>query len=138
MRKIISLIVMLSCCGIIFAEGEQGLSQSNEAVVMEEAVEVSSKLKKIGNDYLIFDIIIQNNSDRNLYFYPEGVLSRSNIVDDTLFIIINDDAEYGKSFVSAHEPYWKESACMELKPGRILSLTPAALCAKPFVLCIMC
>ncbi len=73
---------------------------------MEEAVEVSSKLKKI--------------------------------VDDTLFIIINDDAEYGKSFVSAHEPYWKESVCMELKPGRILSLTPASLCAKPFVLCIMC
>ena len=106
MRKIISLIVMLSCCGIIFAEGEQGLSQSNEAVVMEEAVEVSSKLKKIGND--------------------------------TLFIIVNDDAEYGKSFVSAHEPYWKESACMELKPGRILSLTPVSLCAKPFVLCIMC
>ena len=88
MRKIISLIVMLSCCGIIFAEGEQGLSQSNEAVVMEEAVDVSSKLKKIGND--------------------------------TLFIIINDDAEYGKSFVSAHEPYWKESACMELKPGKAI------------------
>ena len=58
------------------------------SVYGEEAVEVSSKLKKIGNDYLIFDIIIQNNSDRNLYFYPEGVLSRSNIVDDTLFIII--------------------------------------------------
>lgn len=42
------------------------------------------------------------------------------IGNDTLFIIINDDAEYGKSLVSAHEPYWKESACMELKPGKAI------------------
>ena len=87
----------------------------------EEAVDVSSKLRSITDDYLIFDVIIKNNTDRNLYFYPKGAKGFLRAVDDTFLVIPNNDAKYGEDgIVSAHEPYWNESECIELKPNKKL------------------
>ena len=84
----------------------------------EDAVNVSAKMKKITSSNFVFDIEIVNSSDRTLYFYPEGVFGRFEIEDDTLLIVLNNDATYGTHFVSAHEPYWNESLCLELVPGK--------------------
>lgn len=87
----------------------------------ENSVEVTSKLKKITDDYLIFDTIIQNNSDKNLYFYPNGAKGFLGVIDDTFLVIPNNDANYRKDgIVAAHEPYWNESECIELKPNKKL------------------
>ena len=60
----------------------------------EEAVDVSSKLRSITDDYLIFDVIIKNNTDRNLYFYPEGAMGFLRAVDDTFLVIPNKKLKY--------------------------------------------
>lgn len=87
----------------------------------EEAVDVSSKLEAITDDHLIFDTIIQNNTDRNLYFYPKGAKGFLRAVDDTFLVIPNNDAKYGEDGIAySHEPYWNESECIELKPNKKL------------------
>ena len=89
------------------------------SVYCEELVEVSSKLKKITDDYLIFDVTIKNNSKTKLYFYPKGAKGFLRAVDDTFLVIPNNDANYGENgIVAAHEPYWNESECIELKTNK--------------------
>lgn len=85
----------------------------------EEAIDVSYKLNKITDDYLIFDVTIKNNSETKLYFYPKGAKGFLKAVDDTFLVIPNNDANYRENgIVAAHEPYWNESECIELKPNK--------------------
>lgn len=81
-----------------------------------ENIQVDSRLLKLTSNSVIFDIIIHNNSEQTLYFYPNGVLGYSYIVDTILFIIPNYDEKYGSGYVSAHQPVWNNIECIEIKP----------------------
>jgi hypothetical protein len=95
------LILIFSFSGFIFAN---------------ENIQVDSKLKKLTSNKIIFDVIVQNNTEQTLFFYPNGVTGYSYIVDKILYIIPNYDEKYGTGFVSAHQPFWNKIECIEIKP----------------------
>ena len=83
-----------------------------------ENINVSSKLRRISKDYIIFDVYIYNNTYETLYFYPNGITGSFDIVDESVMIETNNDYKYGETFIAAHSPYWENSECLELKPGK--------------------
>ena len=83
-----------------------------------EIINVSSQLKRITKDYILFDVCLFNNTIETLYFYPNGITGSFNIVNESLMIETNNDYKYGENFIAAHSPYWENIECIELRPQK--------------------
>lgn len=84
----------------------------------ESFINVSSKLIKINDGEITFDVFIKNNTEDSIYFYPEGAKSFSFSENDTLFIIPNSDTNYYDGFISACPPELSNLECIEIKKGK--------------------
>lgn len=100
--KIRKIVILLFCfCSNLFSK---------------DLIDISSKLIKINENKIIFDVFIRNNSTETIYFYPKGLERYIYIKEKKLFIIPNNDEKYGEGFISAHSPRLTGIECIEIKP----------------------
>ena len=84
----------------------------------QENLSIHTKLIKMNNKQIVFDVFITNDSMNTKYFFPHGISEKYKLEDNEIVIEFNNDGEYGNGLISAQEPFWKKRKGIILIPNK--------------------